>query len=334
MNRTMLIAVLLVALVGAVFLQTSRFGFVVYDDEGHVTKNPVVLQGFTSKGFIWAFTTGHTANWHPLSWLSHMLDVELHGVAPGGHHMTSVFFHAANSILLFLVLQAMTGAAWRSGFVAALFAVHPLHVESVAWIAERKDVLFTFFGLCATGLYLWYLKRPSPWRYAAMTAAFIGGLLAKPMLVTLPFALLLFDYWPLNRLNIAPPAHGGTKWREIVSETWPLIREKMPLFLLAAGSSVMTYLVQQRGEAVIALATLPLGDRLTLIPLGCLAYLKKALWPANLVIFYPHPGGSLGWALPFAAAIALVAITVGLWKGGLWATFASAGPSFLAPLCR
>src|SRR5271156_4462306 len=200
--RAAVLCLVLAAMTFAVFGQTLRHEFVNYDDDDYVYDDPVVARGLTFKGVIWAFTQSHAANWHPLTWLSHMLDCQLYGLNPGGHHLTNVLLHTATAILLFLVLRQMTGAFWRSAFVAAVFAVHPLRVESVAWVAERKDVLSGLFFMLTLWSYARYVERPKSWgRYLLALAFFSLGLMSKPMLVTLPFVLLLLDYWPLCRIE-------------------------------------------------------------------------------------------------------------------------------------
>ena len=208
-----------------VYWAATGFGFVNIDDQTYVTGNTVVLKGLTWEGFTWAFTSMHGSNWHPLTWLSHMVDVDLFGLNAGKHHLVSILIHAVNSVLLFAWLRRATGAVWRSALVAALFAVHPLHVESVAWISERKDVLSTFFWLVAMFAYLEWERHRDGARYAVLAGTFALGLLAKPMVVTLPFALLLVDAWPLGRLGGLDP-EDPFDWRRVR----PLVREKLPLF--------------------------------------------------------------------------------------------------------
>ena len=201
---------MLAAITFAVFGQTLRHEFVNFDDNEYVYDNPVVARGLTLKGIVWAFTRVHASNWHPLTWLSHMLDCQLYGLHPGGHHLTNVLLHTATVIALFLVLRQMTGALWRSAFVAAVFAIHPLRVESVAWVAERKDVLSGLFFMLTIGAYVRYARRPwSPARYGLVMLLFAMGLMCKPMLVTLPLVLLLLDYWPLQRAESAWKAGDG-----------------------------------------------------------------------------------------------------------------------------
>jgi len=196
-----LLCLALVTLTVAVYWPVGRFEFVNFDDTDYVNANAVVQRGLTWEGVKWAFTTGHASNWHPVTWLSHQLDCQLFGVKSGAHHLTNLLLHLANTLLLFGILERMTGAVWRSAFVAALFALHPLHVESVAWISERKDVLSSFFLLLTLFAYLGLVRKWSPWRYALVVGLYALGLMAKPMLVTLPFALLLLDYWPLRRVS-------------------------------------------------------------------------------------------------------------------------------------
>ncbi|MBW2436280.1 MAG: glycosyltransferase family 39 protein [Deltaproteobacteria bacterium] len=199
------ICVFLVLATAAVYWQLNTYEFIGYDDDKYVTENPVVQNGLTRDGLVWAFKSTHASNWHPLTWLSHMLDIELYGMDAGGHHLTSLIFHILNSLLLFMVFSRMTAQPWQSGVVALLFAVHPLHVESVAWVAERKDVLSTFWGLLALWSYVRYVRNPGIARYLATIVLFALGLMAKPMLVTLPFVMLLLDYWPLGRLRAGQP---------------------------------------------------------------------------------------------------------------------------------
>lgn len=275
----------------AVYSQTAHFGFVNYDDPDYVVNNVHVREGFTRQGVIWAFTSFYASNWSPLTWLSHMADCQVFGLRSGWHHRTSVLLHAAAALLLFSALKRLTGARWPSAFVAFLFALHPLHVESVAWVAERKDVLCALFWFLALWCYARYTEQPGVWRYLAVLAAFVLGLMAKPMIVTLPFVLLLLDYWPLGRLR-----------RKAV--LW----EKAPFLVLAAGSAVVTFFAQQQGRAVRSLTTVPLGLRIgnALVTYG--RYLVRTFWPTNLAVCYPYqpkvPEGQTATAL-----IALVLIT-------------------------
>ena len=223
----------------AVFWQVHKFEFIIYDDRSYVSENNHISTGLKWDNIVWIFTNRHVGNWHPLTGLSHILDCQLFGLNAGRHHFVNLLLHIANTLLLFTVLRKMTGVFWQSTFVATLFALHPLHVESVAWISERKDVLSTLFGILTIGAYFCYVKNPTAWRYILTLVLFAMGLMSKPMLVTLPFVLLLLDYWPLNRLEIVDKPH-----------IYRLILEKIPFFVFAAASSVITYIVQQHAGAM------------------------------------------------------------------------------------
>lgn len=268
--------VLLLLVTAAAYVRIGELDFVSVDDPAYVTQNSNVLEGITREGLGWAFTAFHSANWHPITWISHMVDVQIFGMRPLGHHLTSLLFHIANVLLLFVAMQRLTGERWKSAFVAALFAVHPLHVESVAWVAERKDVLSTFFLFLTLLAYIRYAKKPSFVGYAYVFVALGLGLMAKPMLVTAPLILLMLDYWPLRR-----------------GLSWTIIREKAPLAGLALASCVVTYIAQRQGGAVQGLDLYPLGVRTANAAVACIAYLGKMIWPARPAVLYPHPGTSL-----------------------------------------
>jgi Tfp pilus assembly protein PilF len=295
--------------------------FINYDDNVYITDNAQVQKGLTSNGIIWAFTTSHTGNWHPLTWISHMLDCELYGLNPRGHHLTNVLLHMANAILLFVVLRWMTGAIWRSGLVAALFALHPLHVESVAWAAERKDVLSTFFWLLTMVAYVHYVSRPGGKRYLLVLVTFFLGLMAKPMLVTLPFVLLLLDYWPLNRFK--PRAVTGSVedqspgFQSSGDDKLPILKavmEKTPLFLMSLFSCVVTVMAQQEAGAISTLEIVPFKLRIANGLVSFVAYMGKMIWPQDLAVFYPHPISDLQIWKPVAAGLFLLIVsTVALW---------------------
>jgi protein O-mannosyl-transferase len=293
-----LAALLLVAATLAAFAPVLSAGFVIYDDERYVLKNPHVQEGFGGDALRWAFTAGYASNWHPLTWLSHMLDWRLFGASPAGHHLTSLLLHAANAALLFLLLDRMTGAPWRAAFVAALFALHPLHVESVAWVAERKDVLSTLLWLLATWAYVAWTRKRGTARYVLVGALVALGLAAKPMLVTLPLTLLILDFWPLRRRE------AGT------AGALRLVAEKVPLLTLSAASAAVTLATQAASPALGSMQEFPLAARVGNALVAYVAYLGKALWPAGLAVFYPHPGSSLSWWRPSGAAALLAAITV------------------------
>ncbi|MDD5141428.1 MAG: tetratricopeptide repeat protein [Verrucomicrobiales bacterium] len=278
-KQIVVICVLLFGSVVWTFLPALHNGFINYDDDVYVTGNVHVQKGLSPATVAWAFESTDASNWHPLTWLSHMTDCEFFGLNPQGHHFTSVLLHAINAVLLFLALRRMTGAAWRSLFVAAVFGLHPLRVESVAWVAERKDVLSTMFGLVALLMYAQYVERsraPNPRLkvfYGLVLVFFALSLMSKPMLVTLPFFLLLLDYWPLNRFR-----H---------ESAWKLVREKVPLFFLAAASCVVTYVVQKHGGAMELMAEMPFTARLENVPVSFCRYLGKLFWPENLTVIYP-----------------------------------------------
>jgi protein O-mannosyl-transferase len=301
--RLVLLSLALVLLVGASYGRIGRNGFIDYDDPSYVTANRNVQAGLTLETASWAFRTAHHSNWHPLTWLSHALDCQVFGLAPAGHHFVSVALHAVNAVLLLLALHLMTFATWRSAAVAALFALHPLHVESVAWAAERKDVLSTLFWMLTLLAYARHVARPTS-RTRVLVPLFFGlGLISKPMLVTLPFVLLLLDAWPLGRWG-GTGARGRARW---IPPAW-LVREKLPLFVLSAASSVVTFVVQQRGGAVTALDVLPIGERFANAAVAYVAYLWKAIWPVALGVLYPL-SGSLPAPEVLGACAVLVAIT-------------------------
>ncbi len=275
--------------------------FTEFDDPVYVTKNEVVKEGLTAHGIAWAFTDGWTFGGHPLTWLSHMLDVRLFGLDPRGHHLTSLLLHAANAVLLFFILRGMTGALWPSAFTAALFAAHPLHVESVAWVAERKDVLSTFFWMLTMGAWLAYVRRPRRGRYLAVFLCLALGLMAKAMLVTLPLVLLLLDWWPLGRIAPAGAPGGRPKGR---APGWLLV-EKAPLLALSVASSVVTSIATYRGGAVTGMESLSLGPRLSNSLLAYRWYLGKTFWPSRLAVIYPFDASAV-----FAAGRVLGALAV------------------------
>jgi tetratricopeptide (TPR) repeat protein len=360
MPRPRVIGLLLAFATLLAYLPATHDRFINYDDDHYITQNPIVQRGLTWTGVKWAFTTWHASNWHPLTWLSHMTDCDLFRLNPGGHHFVNILFHAANAALLFMLLLNLTEALWPSAFIAALFAWHPLHVESVAWVSERKDVLSTFFALLALLAYVRYAQRrmrENPNDEIRMTndetsdrqrpdsdfgrrasfvirhssfgflschtsrfywlalAGFALGLMSKPMLVTLPFVMLLLDYWPLGRIadcglrianskNTSVPAAQGSTFSQLFLEKWPF-------FLLAALSSTVTFLAQ-RNAAVASLAKVPLTLRLENAILAYGTYLLKAIWPVHLAIFYPLPK-HITWLLTTTVAAALILISAVAW---------------------
>lgn len=299
----MAIAAGLLLLVAIAYGGATRNGFVAYDDGVYVSDNPHVRSGLSGGSVAWAFTTFENSNWHPLTWLSHMADVEMFGLDAGRHHVTSVVLHAASSILLFLLLGAMTGTTWRPALVAALFAVHPLHVESVAWIAERKDVLSTLLGLLALTAWLRWLRSSRKAAYGAAIAFYAASLMAKPMLVTFPFLLMLLDFWPLERAAFPP------RWKE-----------KLPLLALSAASCVVTIAAQRAGGALQTLERIPLPSRLANAAVTYATYLVKTIRPSPLAVFYPYPSsGHPVWEV-VVAVVLLAAITAAAFR------FRSAAP--------
>ena len=272
-GREYFVCAALVALTLVTFAGSLRNGFINYDDPGYVTDNRQVLAGLSWSTAAWALTATQSANWHPLTWISHLADVSFFGLDPAGHHAVSLGLHAANAAMLFLLLRWLTGALWPSALAAALFAVHPLRVESVAWVAERKDVLSAFFWIATMAAYRRYLAVPTPARYVVVVIAFALGLAAKPMLVTLPLALLLLDYWPLGRLR------AGTVRRQFL--------EKTPLLALSTASCIVTYVAQAKGGAVASGAGLSITGRFANAILAYTSYLRQTFWPRGLSVFYP-----------------------------------------------
>ena len=307
------ICAVLIGITWFVFAQTVRHQFVTYDDPQYVYANPDISAGVSLPRIFWAFTHTLAGNWHPVTTISHMLDCQLYGLDPGGHHFTNVLLHTIAVVLLFLFLQQMTGSLWRSAFVAALFAIHPLHVESVAWVSERKDVLSAVFFMLIVGAYIRFIRAPSATSYLLVFLLFALGLMSKPMLVTVPFVLLLLDYWPLGRIS-----HVGfpkAQKQQPSSSQWPVIRrlvaEKVPLFALSAFSSVVTLFTQFRSTGTMS--QLPLPWRLSNAAISYVAYIWQMFWPVRLAAFYPHPNDQLHlWqvllAIAFLIAVSLLAI--------------------------
>ena len=361
-QEKLLFCLFLGLLTGFAWWPVARCGFVALDDSTYVTGNAQVQGGLTLEGLGWAFRTAHSANWHPLTWLSHMLDVQLYGLQPAGHHLTNLVLHLAATLLLFLLFSQMTGALWRSALVAALFALHPLHVESVAWVSERKDVLSALFFMLTLWAYGRYARKSesldpkaeirgngsqstmaapnSELRasifYLLSLLCFALGLMSKPMLVTVPFILLLLDYWPLGRFTVHGPQSTVHGPQSIVHSSSPesgatphalarksqivyrisqlLLREKLPFFLLAAISSAVTYAVQHSGGAVMSTVELPLSGRMANALVSYARYAAGTFWPVNLACFYPRPEHWPAWQVA-GAALLLVAITgLVLWR--------------------
>ena len=309
-KRNPIVCLLLAVVTLALYNPVNRHPFVNYDDDRYVTENSHIRQGLTADTFTWALTSTEQANWHPLTWMSHALDVSLFHLNPAGHHFTSVLLHAVNVILLFLLLMWATSRLGPSLFVAALFALHPINVESVAWVAERKNVLSTLFFFLTLWAWGWYAQKPGWRRYLAVAALFAAGLASKPMVITLPFVLLLLDYWPLERVRIM-----GVQTDQTPAFPWSrLALEKLPLLALSAASAVITMQAQQAGGAVRTTAEFSFGVRLANAIYAYGSYLWKMIWPARLAPLYPHPGDSLPAWQVFMAALILLAITAIVWR--------------------
>jgi hypothetical protein len=303
---------LLIILTIALYYPVKSHPFVNYDDNVYVTENVHVQSGLNWDTVSWALVTYDAGNWHPLTWLSHALDFELYDMDPAGHHQTSLLLHVVNALLLFWVLQRATGFAGRSFMVAALFAVHPINVESVVWISERKTLLSMLFFLLALGAYRWYASKPGIARYATVAVLFALGLMAKPQIITLPFVLLLWDYWPLQRMSFASDPVAGQAAAAFPARSFrALVEEKLPLFAIAAASAAMTMKAQRAAGAVVPLGMYPLSVRLSNAVVSYVRYLAKTAWPAHLAPMYPHPGGSLrAWQVYGALVVLLV---VSMW---------------------
>ena len=305
-----LLAIALAIGTAVLYAPALRNGFVNLDDPDYVTRNANVQQGLTWANVVWAFGTDNPAsNWHPLTWISHMLDVQWYGTNAAGHHFTNVLLHTLDVLLLFLLLARATGEAMRSAAVAALFAVHPLNVEAVAWIADRKSVLCVLFFLLGMGAYGWYAKKPGVGKYLCVVLCFGLALMSKIMVITFPFVLLLLDYWPLGRLA---RTDAKSNPRPFFSELGKLVLEKIPLFAMAAAGGAMTLYVHAREHALAG--AMPLNWRVKNGIFSYLAYLGKTVWPTRLAAFYPHPEDSLSWAIVGVAALLLAVITAIVWK--------------------
>jgi tetratricopeptide (TPR) repeat protein len=311
-RRNLLIGAVLVAVSLGLYAQTLGFSFVNWDDPLYITKNAQIQDGITKEGIAWAFTELDRSNWHPVTWMSHMLDCQIYGLDPRGHHATNALLHALNTLLIFALFAAMTRSPWRSAAVALFFSIHPLHVESVAWVSERKDLLSTLLGLLAMCAYVAYARRGHVYRYLLVVLFLSLALMAKAMVVTLPFVFLLVDYWPLRR-----------------TPTRLLVAEKVPLLLLAVCTSIVTFILQQNAGAMDTANPLPVAARLANAAVSYATYLIKTIWPSGLTFFYPHPyipesGGVplAGWKIACSAAllIAITALVISL-RDRRWAVF-------------
>src|SRR2546421_976591 len=298
----LLILVGLAVVTFGIYAQVIGHRFITIDDLAYIEENPVVNRGITLAGLAWAFTTFHQANWHPLTWLANMIDSQLFGMKAGRHLLVNALIHLANTLLVFWFLLRTTHARWLSALVAALFALHPLHVESVAWASERKDTLSTFLGLLSLIAYVRYTEAPSIGRYAWVAITLGLGLLAKPMLVTWPLVMLLLDYWPLRRLQ-------GLNTRDQLAALRNLVLEKLPLFALVAASVIITFIAQSHGGAVRTFAAAPIAFRFSNALVSYAKYLLLTVWPHNLAVYYPlAPTGIPAWQT-IGAAFLLIAIT-------------------------
>ncbi len=307
LRRPVLLSLVLVVATVVLYFPVHHHPFINYDDRDYVYENPQVESGISWTTVKWAFTTATAANWHPLTWLSHALDCQLFGLNPAGHHDVNLLFHALNVVLLFWVLWRATGFPGRSFMVTALFALHPVNVESVAWIAERKTLISTMFFLLALGAYRWYASRPQVRRYAVVAGLYAVGLMAKPQIITLPCVLLLWDYWPLRRMFAGKQSrneHPATAATYPARPWWWLILEKLPLLAIAAGSAIAT-LHAQRGARMGYPRILRAGNAVLAYGL----YIRNALWPTRLALLYPHPLHSLNWSKVVASGVVLLAIT-------------------------
>jgi tetratricopeptide (TPR) repeat protein len=307
--KLILISTALVLLAFIAYEPVRYNDFVNYDDNTYISKNVHIQSGFTQESIAWAFTSGYAANWHPLTWLSHMLDIELFGLNPLGHHFHNLLLHTISTILLFWLLYKMTGSVWCSAFTAMVFGIHPLHVESVAWASERKDVLSALFWMITLAAYLYYARRGGVLRYLLVLFCFALGLMAKPMVVSLPIVLFFLDFWPLKRIQ---------------KNIGRLIAEKIPLIILALAACIITYQVQQAGGSVLKIASqaqptatdvvqtegVPLGIRVSNAMMSYVAYLGKMMWPARLGVLYPYPTRTPPIWQPFLLLIVLVLCTV------------------------
>jgi protein O-mannosyl-transferase len=304
-KRNVVVCLLIAVATLALYNPVNSHPFVNYDDDKYVTENPHVRGGLTANTIAWALTATEAANWHPLTWMSHALDAQIFHLNPAGHHFVSLLIHSLNAVLLFLVLTRLTGRVGPSLLVAALFALHPINVESVAWIAERKNVLSALFFLLTIGAYTWYAKKPAVARYLAVAGLFALGLMAKPMVITLPFVLLLLDYWPLQRMRCASAPSAGTSLA--TSPISKLVLEKIPLLFLSLASAIITLHAQQVAGAVRSPLQFSLGVRLENAIYAYAMYLWKMIWPAKLAPLYPHPGDLLhGWQFGLALIVLLI----------------------------
>jgi hypothetical protein len=305
--RTALFGLLLALITVALYWPVQNHPFANLDDPKYVTQNPHIADGLTASAVFWAFTHGYAGNYHPLTWVSHALDISLFGLDPAPQHEENVILHALDAVLLFWVLKRATGYTGRSFMVAALFAVHPINVESVAWIAERKTMLSTLFCLLALGAYHWYTRKPGVGRYIVMTGLFILGLWSKPQIIMLPLVLLLWDYWPLQRMFAGDPPSTAAPGVIPAKSFWWLVKEKFPLFFICLVDAGVTVIAQ---HVTGGKQPYTLWIRMENALVSCTRYIRKAMWPTHLALYYPHPGNSLRWWQVGSAIVVLALITV------------------------
>ena len=305
-HKILLLCIVLMTATFAVFCQTLSHDFVNFDDNLYVYENRHIQNGLKVDNIIWAFTSTHAGNWHPLTWISHMVDCQLYGLNPGWHHLTNLLLHMANTLLLFFVFREMTENLWQSWFVAALFALHPLHVESVAWVAERKDLICTFFWILTMWSYVRYVEHPKTNRYLLVLVFFIMGLMSKPMIVTLPFVLLLLDFYPLSRVQFQHFAGRGHSHQRWIFRR--MVLEKLPLFVLATISSVITVYAQEQVGALKSFDRLPFIMRIANALVSYVKYIGKMIYPSKLAVLYPYPK-ILSWWEVTGACVFLVSMT-------------------------
>ena len=302
-RRELLISLFLFLMTFAVYLQVYQYDFINYDDNDYITSNSHVQDGITLDTLIWSFTTFHANNWHPLTWLSHMIDCQFFGLNPSGHHLTNLFFHIANTLLLFFVFRKMTGSLWRSAFIAVLFALHPINVESVAWVSERKNVLSAFFWLLTIWCYTRYVSKPDIYRYLLVILFFAFGLMSKPILVTLPCLLLLLDFWPLCRSRFKSSGDNSKTQQNLTARH--LVLEKLPLFFLVVISICVTIYAQKQGGALGPLDTFPLNVRMANALVSYVNYIGKMIYPFKLAVLYPYSKIFPLWKIAGAALMLL-----------------------------
>lgn len=313
-RRELVIIIALAVVTLGVYWQVRNHGFVNYDDGVYVTQNPMVRYGLTGKGLLWAFGFNDITYWHPLTWISHMIDCTLYGLNPGGHHFSNLLLHGLNSLLLFLALRLMTGTLWRSALVSALFALHPLNVEPVAWVAARKDVLSALFWMLALLSYALYSRRPGFVRYLLLSLCLALGLMAKVMVMTLPFVLLLLDYWPLARFGFSRYEKGPDPDQDESqgfhrASSIRLILEKLPLLALSAGAVCISIVSSSTIGIIVSVDTIPMGLRIANAPVSCVSYMLKTIWPWHMAVFYPFPD-TISWWLAGGATLLLILISV------------------------